>query len=274
MNVFIIGVEGRVAKRHALAWNKLGWDIYGCGSKIDYRQILKKWDDIDIVDICTPIYLHAQMIDYCVKLGYPVICEKPMAINEWDAWDLTKLDGKIGIVYQFRYNPKIIKLRKELKEQKYGEIKMVTANYFRWRGEEYYKKWEADKMKAGGGVLFNVCIHYVDLLQWLFGYPTEVKGMMTTTKQGLDVEDNLAAIMRFPNGGIGTLNLSTHVEPPKHFELSVYGTKGNTTIQLRENEYHYRFFEEFIKDGDYVKPIEAYKSYRIIQDIYANCSNS
>lgn len=256
MKVFIVGIKGRVAQRHVKAWQKLGVAVYGCGSSVDYRDYIK---DYDIIDICTPVYLHAQMIEECVKLGKQVICEKPLATNLEDALRIVKLRGKIGIVYQFRFNPKIKKLKKELEEGKYGEIKMVTANYYRWRGEEYYKKWEWDKIKAGGGVSFNVCIHYFDLLQWLFGYPTQIQSFKTTAKD-IDVDDNSVSIMRFPNGAIGSVNLSTHYNPPKHFELIVIGTKKSTTIQLRENEYHKDNFEAFIKGEGFVTPLEAIKS--------------
>ena len=272
MNVFIIGIQGRVAQRHALAWQKLGVKVFGCGSDIDYREVIdKKYHDI--IDICTPIYLHASMIKECIKKGFPVISEKPLCLTENEARELIKLKGKIGIIYQFRYNPKIIKLRQEVLNGVYGEIKMVTANYFRWRGEEYYKKWEHDKFKAGGGVLFNVCIHYVDLIQWLFGYPTSIAGHMTTSKAGIEVEDNVAMSMRLPNGGIAAVNLSSHVNPPKHFEFSVYGTKGHTTIQLRQNEYHKDNFKAFLSGKDFVDPIEAYKSFKIINDFYHNANS-
>ena len=265
--VFIIGITGRVAKRHIKAWEELGYEVTGCGSDKDYVKEMSK-DRYDVVDICTPIYLHASMIASCVNLGYPVICEKPIAINMNEANQVLGFKGKIGVIYQFRFNPKILKLRKELREGKYGDIKMVTANYFRWRDWAYYNKWEADKVKSGGGVLLNVCIHYVDLMQWLFGYPTDVSGVYTTAKTGLDIEDNLSAIMKFPTGAIGSINLSTHVNPPKHFELSVYGTKGHTTIQLRQNEYHKENFKAFMEDGDYVKPLEAVKSLAICETIY------
>ena len=260
MKVFIVGIKGRVAQRHDMAWKALGVEVYGCGSNIDWRQFLT--DDYDIFDICTPVYLHAEMIEECIKAGKAVICEKPLATNLEDAKRLIKLRGKIGIVYQFRFNPKIKKLRKELKEGRYGEIKMVTANYYRWRGEDYYGKWEWDKFKSGGGVAFNVCIHYFDLLQWLFGYPVEFQSLKTTAKD-IEVEDNYVSIMRFPNGAIGAINLSTHYQKPKHFELIVIGTKGSTTIQLRQNEYHKDFFKAFIEDGEYVTPLEAIKSLKM-----------
>ncbi len=270
MRVLIVGYKGRVAKRHIKAWSELGVEWIGCGSD-EYLPSKLQAESPDLVDICTPIYLHANMIKECSLAQLPVICEKPLALTENEAQEIIKLPTKIGIVYQFRYNPKVRKLKKEIQKGKYGEIKMVTAHYYRWRGWEYYQKWEDNIHKAGGGVLFNVCIHYIDLLQWIFGYPIGVKGYMTTAKQGLDIEDNLLAILMFPQGTIGSLELSTHVNPPKHFELSVYGTKGHKTIQLRQNEYHKRYFEEFLMDGEYVKPIEAYKSFRIVKDIYDSC---
>ncbi len=263
--VLIIGSHGRVAQRHKKAWNELGVELFGCDSSVDYRKILTS-QAYDLIDICTPIYLHAEMIKEANKLGIPVLCEKPLAINLDQAMNVVNLFGKIGIIYQFRFNPKILKLKKELEEGKYGEIKLVTAQYYRWRGPEYYKDWEGDKLKAGGGVVLNVCIHYLDLLQWLFGYPTEIKGFTTSSKK-LDVEDNAVAIFRFPQGAVGSIILSTHVNPPKHFELAVYGTKGHKTIQLRQNEYHKENFEAFLNDGAYVKPMEALKSLSMALEI-------
>ena len=53
--------------------------------------IYKADDKFDVVDICTPIYLHAQMIKHCVNEGYSVICEKPMALFDEDAKNIVKL---------------------------------------------------------------------------------------------------------------------------------------------------------------------------------------
>lgn len=264
--VGIIGYKGRVAQRHIKAWNALGIKWVGCDSKQDYRVFMLT-SGITMVDICTPIYLHAEMIKAAVEYKIPVICEKPLALNIEEAKELTKLRGKIGIIYQFRYNPKILKLKKEIQEGKYGEIKLVTAQYYRWRGPEYYQKWEADSNKAGGGVTFNVCIHYFDLMQWMFGYPKEIKGMITTAKPELDIEDNSVSIMKFPSGALGAVILSTHVNPPKHFEFSIYGTKGHKTIQLRQNEYHKENFEAFLKNEGFVDPLEASKSLKMTLDV-------
>src|SRR5258706_2885574 len=160
--VFIVGITGRVAQRHIKAWKELGYKVIGCSSKENYRVELLH-GGYDIIDICTPIYLHAEMIKFASELAVPILCEKPVAINIKEAQEVIHLPGKIGIIYQFRFNPKILKLQQEIKEGKYGEVKLVTANYYRWRGPEYYQKWESDIFKAGGGVLLNICIHYIDL---------------------------------------------------------------------------------------------------------------
>jgi predicted dehydrogenase len=267
--VFIIGIHGRVAQRHIKAWKELGWNVVGCGSKENYRiELYSK--SYDLIDICTPVYLHAEMIKAASYMNVPILCEKPLAINVKEAKDVLKLPNKIGIIYQFRFNPKVLKLKREVEEGKFGDIKLVTANYYRFRGPEYYQKWEADKFKAGGGVLLNVCIHYIDLFQWIFGYPTEVKGMVNTSRSPLDVENNAIVMMRFPTGAIGNLVLSTTVNPPKHFEFSVYGTKGNKTIQLRQNEYHKNNFEAFLNDKNYLRPLDALKSLQICEDVYSD----
>lgn len=272
MKVGIIGYKGRVAQRHIKAWEELEIDWVGCGSQDSYGTFLAA-SGVDLIDICTPIYLHADMVKQAIDYKYPVICEKPIGINPHEAKEVSKLKGKIGIIYQFRYNPKMIKLKKEIEEGKYGEIKLVTAQYYRWRGWDYYKGWEKDYKRAGGGTVMNVTIHYLDLMQWIFGYPKIIHGLTTTAKPGLDIEDNAVAIMKFPNGALGSYIVSTHVNPPKHFEFSIYGTKGHKTVQLRENEYHKRNFEEFLKDGEYVRPLEASKSLQIAYEIIHDNSN-
>jgi predicted dehydrogenase len=268
MHVGIIGYKGRVAQRHIRAWNDLGIKWEGCDKEDNWLDFIQKgWD---IIDICTPIYLHPKMITVSMQYS-DVICEKPVATNLDIATKVVDFAEhyrkKVGIIYQFRYNPKVLRLKREIADGKYGEIKLVTSHYYRYRDLEYYGEWEGDVFKAGGGVVFNVTIHYLDLMQWIFGYPTEIRGLKTLAKQGMDIEDTACAIMRFPNGAIGNYVATTHADPPKHYEMSVYGTKGHTTIQLRQNEYHKQNFEAFINNKDYVTPMEAVKSLRMALEI-------
>lgn len=263
MQVGIIGIDGLVAQRHKKAWNKLG---------IKYEGIsISDIDKYDLIDLCTPIYTHPPFIEECLKAGKDVICEKPLALNYKDGKDIADLSlgyrNRVGIVYQFRYNPKIIQLKKELAENKYGEIKLVTVTYFRWKTGEYFNGWRASKAEAGGGVVLNVTIHYLDLMQWLFGYPTSISGHKTTMTKGIDVEDTAVATMQFPNGAVGSYVVCSHVEPQYHMEFKVFGDRGHTTIQLTENEYHAENFEAFLDNKDYVTLHEALKSLKMVEEI-------
>ncbi len=259
MIVAIIGYKGRVAKRHIKAWEELGWEWKGFdkGEKC-------KMQNFDVIDICTPPYLHVSMIKQAELAGVPVICEKPISTTVKEASTLLKSKHKIGIIYQFRFNPKIIKLKKEIEAGKYGEIKLVVSQYYRFRGEEYYQKWEGKKGTQGGTV-FNVTIHYLDLMQWMFGVP-KVYGF-TNTANPIKVEDSGVAILKFPNGVIGSYIATTIANPQKHYQFSVYGTKGHKTIQLRQNEYHKHNFKAFIENQNFVTPKEAIKSLKMALEI-------
>lgn len=266
MIVGILGFRGRVAQRHKKAWEELGIGWIGIGREEDFEEFLKS-KEADIIDICTPPHLHVEQIKLANSYGYPVICEKPISIDMESAKEITKLKGKIGIIHQYRFNPKILKLKEDLKNEKYGEIKLITMNYARFRDWSYFEKWEWDKLKTGSHVLMNICIHYLDLLQWLFGYPISVRGHVTRARRRMDVEDTVTASFQFPNGAVASIAFTTYATPQKHFEMAVYGTKGSTTLQLRENEYHKDNFRAFVNDKDYVDPLEATKSLQICLDI-------
>lgn len=261
MKVGIVGIKGRVAKRHLQAWQELGIEPTGFDIGDEYNL-----QDYDLIDICAPIFLHVRFIKEAVKAGIPVICEKPLARTLAEAQEIIGLDHKIGIIHQFRFNPKMIKLKKEIESGKYGEIRLVTSNYYRYRSEDYYGSWEGNKDLAGGGAVLNVTIHYLDLMQWIFGEPLEIYGFSNTSKD-IEVEDSAVAIMRFSNNVIGSYVVTTHCQPQKHYEFTVVGTKGSKTIQLRQNEYHKENLQAFLDDGDYMRPEEALKSLRMALEI-------
>lgn len=265
MKVGIIGHKGLVAQRHIEAWEQMGMEWEGADRNDDWRALVRA---CDIVDICTPIYQHPNMMIYAIKQKKPVICEKPIAHNMKEAEDVVSwaedAEHPVCIIYQFRYNPKVLKLKREIDEGKYGDIKLVQVNYYRNK-KDYYDKtpWRGCRERAGGGVVLNVTIHYLDLMQWMFGYPTRLYGATTTSIPGVDIEDVAGAVMQFPSGAVGTYTVMSGAEPQKHMEFIVYGTRGGTTIQLRHNEYHRANFEAFLNGGEYVTPIEALKSLRM-----------
>lgn len=270
VKVLIIGDKGRVAQRHIKAWKGLGIEWVGCDKDADYHEFINR-PDINLIDICTPIYLHAPMIMDCLNANKDIICEKPVAHNLNDAEQILRMTKdwgkKIGIVYQFRFNPQFIDMKKKIQEGYFGKILMVNVDYFRWRGWDYYKDWEYDKERAGGGVVLNICIHYFDLLQNLFGMPTKVFGLTSTSKDGLEIENNAVAILKFSDNVLGSVRMSSDIKKPLHCRFTIFGDKRRKTYYLKENEYHKEYFRAFINGEPPVDVREAIKSLKIVLEI-------
>ena len=126
----------------------------------------------DCVVILTPNDLHFEMAIEASKKGKIVLCEKPLVIKSKDAEILSK-ERNIFTVLQLRHHPYVEKIRKE---QLAKNIKhnIVMNLYFKRDDESYIKGWKNDK-KRSGGFLFNLGIHYFDLLLYLFGDAKDIK---------------------------------------------------------------------------------------------------
>lgn len=162
--------DGFIAKRHKKAIENIGGelvlvcDLKG-GDFTDWVEMIHspKFKEVDMVSICTPNYLHSVMVRELLSMGKKVLCEKPLTIFD----DLHLEDSNLGVVLQLRHNPLI----KKLKEENFaGKIKLDVATY---RPPEYYQSWKGQKDKSGG-ILYNMSIHYLDLLIHLLGDPVTI----------------------------------------------------------------------------------------------------
>mgnify|MGYP001593855691 FL=1 len=140
----------------------------------DYKDMIKNplFDKVDWVSICTPNYLHFQMINDCFKNGKNILSEKPLVIDSQDLKDLEYIqnlakDRKIYTVLQLRHNPEVEIFKDKFREGKYEGRMDIHLH----RGEFYFEGWKGNENRSGG-LLFNIGIHYFDLLLYLFGKPT------------------------------------------------------------------------------------------------------
>ena len=78
----------------------------------DYRDMLAQQDIVDAVDIMTPDYLHAPIVQDCAAAGLHILCEKPMALNATDAsrmYDAAKKAGIISMIgLNMRFSPAVL----------------------------------------------------------------------------------------------------------------------------------------------------------------------
>lgn len=177
----------------------LDCDVYD-----DHLKILGR-EDIDLVDVCTPPYVHAQISINAMRAGKNVVCEKPMAasLEECDAVLKTaKETGRMfSSIAQNRFRTPVKNLKALLESGLAGEVKHVQVDSFWWRGHCYYDLWWRGLWsKEGGGCTLNHAVHHIDMLGWMMGEPEEVTAVMSNVAHdNAEIEDLSVAIMRYPH---------------------------------------------------------------------------
>ena len=159
----------------------------------DYKEMLEQ-ERLDVVHICTPHYLHTEMILAALDKDIHVLCEKPMCIKAEDIPLILGAEkrskGRLGICQQNRYNNVNAYLKEYLSDKK---IVSAHGELIWCRGKAYYAqaKWRGKKATEGGGVLINQALHTFDLMQWFCGMPNGVLGRVEnfSLKDVIDVED-------------------------------------------------------------------------------------
>lgn len=177
----------------------LDCDVYD-----DHLKILDR-TDIDLVDVCTPPYVHAQISINAMRAGMNVVCEKPMAasLEECDAVLATAQETGMmfSSIAQNRFRTPVKNLKALLDSGLAGEVKHVQVDSFWWRGHCYYDLWWRGLWsKESGGCTLNHAVHHIDMLGWMMGLPDEVTAVMgNVSHDNAEVEDLSVAIMRYPH---------------------------------------------------------------------------
>lgn len=176
----------------------------------DYNALLAS-GKVDVVHVCTPHYLHAEIICTALGANIHVLCEKPLAINFEQLNAIEKAvnnsSATLGVCFQNRYNASVLYLKEFFKDK---EIIAASANLVWNRGKDYYSsaKWRGKKQYEGGGVMINQAIHSLDLLQWFCGMPETVIAHCSNNslKNVIDVEDTAFGRFTLKNGGNFIIN--------------------------------------------------------------------
>ncbi len=163
----------------------------------DYKQMIEQ-ERIDVVHICTPHYLHTQMIIDCLSKGINVLCEKPLCISLVDGERIIEAQknskAMLGVSHQNRYNPSSVFVKEYLK----NNPPVTGLAFVAWnRGKAYYDSgdWRGKIKTEGGGVLINQALHTLDLLQWFLGMPDYASAITGSLKlkDVIEVEDTACA---------------------------------------------------------------------------------
>jgi predicted dehydrogenase len=238
---------GRDAGQVAEAAAKYGW----AESATDWRSILER-DDIHIVDICAPGWMHAEIAIAALEASKHVLVEKPLANTLAEAEAMTHaaatarergVQSMIG--FNYRRVPALALAKELIAEGRLGTVRHVRAAYLQdWLSDETAPMtWRLNKETAGSGALGDIASHAIDQVLFLLGGTvTEVSGRLHTfvsSRPGADgpedvtVDDAAWATLTLDSGAIASVEVSRMATGRKNsLQLEIYGDKGSLLFDL------------------------------------------
>ena len=204
---------------------------------VESLETLLADEAIDAVLIATPSGAHAASALPALRAGKHVLCEKPLEISTERVHAMiaeAKTAGRIlAGFFPLRCGFGARVIHAALQAGRFGKLTFLSARVKWWRGQAYYgdSTWRGTRALDGGGALINQGIHAVDLIQWLGGPVAEAAAFAgTLAHSGLEVEDTLAACLKFQNGALGTIEASTSCYPGLDLSIEISGEAGSAIL--------------------------------------------
>jgi len=225
------------------------------GRYTDVGEMLSK-EELDVVSVTTPNFLHKPLTLACLKAGCHVLCEKPMAMNAAEARQMNKAAAAAGkrimINFSQRFRPQTQALKREVDKGVLGDVYFARTTWLRRKGLPGFGGWFGQKQLSGGGPLIDLGVHRIDLALWLMGYPKPVWVMGETynhlgsqiakrERKQFDVEDMAVGLVKFENGATLEIEASWagHIKERELMHTRLLGTKGGLVHYNVQDGYQY-----------------------------------
>jgi predicted dehydrogenase len=213
----------------------------------DSKDLIRS-GEVDAVLIATPHYFHTPIGIDALEQGLHVLVEKPISVHKADCERLLSARRSGSQVFSamlpMRTFPAYIEIKQLIDSGQLGRITRINWILTDWfRTDAYYGSvgWRGTWKGEGGGVLVNQCPHQLDLLQWFVGMPSKVRAFCDFgAYHAIEVEDQVAAYMEFPNGA-NAVFISNTGETPGTCRLEIVGEMGkvlfvNQKLTFAQNE--------------------------------------
>ncbi len=263
LNVAMIG-HGFMGRAHSNAFHQVGHFFESayelklkiiCGrnqpqldamaARWGWEEVSSDWEavverkDVDIIDICTPNYLHAPIAIAAAHAGKIVFCEKPLAMSSEEAERMASAAKNVPTLVWFNYRrvPAIALARKLVDEGRLGEIYHYRATYLQSWGADPSRpgEWRFKQSEAGSGAIGDLLSHSIDLALMLNGSIDEVSSIVHTFAPGREVDDAVLMLARFANGSVGSFEATRYAigcRNRNYFEI--HGSKGAIRFDLED----------------------------------------
>ena len=189
---------------------------------------------VEAVYVATPVFLHAPQTIQSLRAGKHVLCEKPMAMNEAEARSMVQAAEKsqrtLGFAYYRRSYPKVQRAKQLLAAGVIGKPVLAELTSHGWFDEEEGRRsWLIDPAQSGGGPLYDVASHRIDVLNFFFGTPLRVSAHLSNAVHDYAVEDNATVMIEYAGGVRGIVDVRWH-SMVKRDECRIRGTEGEMEL--------------------------------------------
>ncbi len=189
---------------------------------------------IDLVYIATPVVLHAPQTIAALRAGKHVLCEKPTAMNYAEACEMQRVSEEtgrtLGIAYYRRMYPKVLRAKQLIAAGAIGTPAIAELTCHDWvQPEAGERGWRFNRSVAGGGPLYDIASHRLDLLNYFFGKPIRVSGHLSNLIHKTEVEDNATVMIEYDSGVRGIVDVRWHSRVQRD-EFRIRGTEGEIDL--------------------------------------------
>ena len=234
--------------------NRYGWE----SCETDWRKVVTS-DDIDLISIAAPNYLHKEIAIEAAKNGIHILCEKPLANNLNEAIEMLNAVKKANVKhccgYSYRFTPSLALARQLVQEGRIGRIYHVFVRYAQdWiTNPNFGMVWRFDKEIAGSGPLGDLSAHSIDATRFITGLNfSEVTGNLQTLinerpldsnkpdgpKGQVTVDDVAQFIVNFEGGATGCFESTRLATGRKNYNtIEVNGEKGSIVWNFEDQNY-------------------------------------
>lgn len=217
----------------------------------DYEEMFNE-ENLDIVVITTPVFLHKRMIEDAIDKEVNIFVEKPLALNFSECKSLLskRHEHKSLVGYCRRFMGTYNFVKRLIDESVLGNVNSFQSQIFVEQVFNKEKGWQYDPAKSGGGVLVDLGSHAIDLIHYLFGDIKLVNGIGKTIYSG-KVEDFVSVNFKLTNNILGSLQVSWSMKNYRLPELkfNIQMDEGIIIVTEKYVEIYSEIEKGMIKEG-------------------------
>ncbi len=210
---------------------------YGCTSSRSYEEVLENKSVEGIINT-TPNSVHLETTAAAARAGKHVFLDKPIANTVADGRAITEACRKAGVVlavgYQRRREGQFRWVRRQIEDGVFGKLVNAESNISRDRaGKVDLGSWRYQASGMPGGVMLQIGIHYIDVLEYLVGPIAAVSARLAQLVLPGDNPDVASLVLEHENGALSTLNAS-YASASEYYVMNVYGKEASAYYDLHQ----------------------------------------